>query len=203
MGVYALPINSILVTLIHDLTTDICSVCKKEEAVKICYRCDPAGCWLCERCCTLEHERDFAPVRTHKPIPITCAKSCVISNNECHTHIGQPLRYYSERTEKFACKEYLDDQPEHVKADYVRVEIAVQSLKSRVMTVMQNLDDYLKRLQDSQDVILTMQSQLLEIGPKAIQDIKEHFVDFKNELQTRQNNILNRANQCVSVLQIL
>ena len=204
-SVYALPINLSLIKLINDLQCtdcsedeDLCKGCKTEKATKVCFSCDPEGCKLCERCCTSEHERDFAPVRAHKPILITDLKSN--PRSMCRTHTGHSIMYYSEKAEKFACQEYLNRLPDHTKADYVQVEVAIQTMKSRVAAVMQKLDGYLRRLELSQDRVASAQSQVLEAGPKTIQEIQEQFTTFQEIFQQRQEIILGNVTKCVSLL---
>ena len=203
MGVYALPVNSTLVKIIHKLkmqkdeakVNDLCCACSKEEATRICFSCDPVGCRLCETCCNSEHQRRFAPVRSHKPILIEQAKR--VPKNKCNIHHYQSLTHFSETTGTFACQKCLDSQPD-IKASYVKVDAVIQTQKSRVATVMQDLDDYLKRLEDSQNKISAIQSQLLEIGPKAIQDIQKQFADFQIIFQKRQNALLRNTDTYVS-----
>ena len=198
IGVYALPINLSLIKLISECCKDdeLCRGCEKEKPTKICFNCDPEGCKLCERCCTSEHERDFAPVRAHKPILLIDMKSK--PKNKCRTHSGHSIAYYSEKTGTFACQEYLSSKPDHIKADYVQVEVAIQTMKSRVTAVMQKLDGYLKRLEQSQHKVATVQSQVMEAGPKTIQEIREQFTKFQNVFQKRQESILMDVTQCVS-----
>ena len=63
---------------------------------------------------------------------------------------------------------------------------------------MQDLDDYLKRLEDSQNKISAIQRQLLEVGPKAIQDIQKQFANFQIIFQKRQNALLRNTDTYVS-----
>ena len=203
MGVFALPVNATLVKIIHDLKIqkdeakikDLCCACNKKEAVKICFSCDPAGCRLCEACCTSEHRRRFAPLRSHKPINIEEVKK--VPKNKCNIHHKQSLTHFSEKTGTFVCRKCLDSQPDK-KADYVEVDIAIQTLKSRVTAAMKNLDDYLKRLEDSQNKISIIQSQLLEDGDKTMQDIQKQFADFQIIFEKRQNTLLKNIDTCVS-----
>jgi len=204
--VYALPVNVTLVKLIDELETqkdevvmkDLCCSCNNEKAVMVCFNCDPSGCRLCEACCTSEHERNFAPVRAHKPIPIKVEKSVPMSM--CHHHPDQPLTYYSEVTGTFACQKYLDDQPEDIKFEYVPVEVATQKLKSRLSHIMLNLERYLKRLQDSHQNISIIQSQLRETGPTTIQEIQDQFAKFKAIFEERQKFLLKNVDEFVSNL---
>ena len=224
-GAYALPVNSILVQLIHEKMQkdkaegiayseeeeqdidpccscieqkkkETCRNCREEEATKICFSCDPIGCKLCEACCTLEHERDFAPVRAHKPVLIKNLKG--MSRYKCGTHVGQPLTHYSEKTGKFACEAYLDGQPDEVKADYEQLEAVVHKLKSRATAVMQNLEEYLIRLENSYHKISTMQSQLMKKGPKTIAEIRKQFGEFQHMFQERQNALVTNMKEYVS-----
>ena len=186
---------------IEEKKKDTCSACGKEEATKICFSCDPIGCKLCEVCCTLEHERDFAPVRAHQPMLIKSVKG--MPRYKCGTHVGQPLTHYSEKTGTFACEGYLDSQPDDIKSDYVQLEAVVHTLKSRAMAVMQNLEEYLKRLESSYYKISTMQSQLMEKGPKTIQEIRNQFGDCQQMFQERQNALMTNVKEYVSYIAIL
>lgn len=204
MGVYALPTNSTLLTLIDELRAqkdevvveDLCHACNKEKAVIICFNCDPVGCKLCDACSTSEHERDFAPVRAHKPIPIRGKKS--VPKNMCRCHIGQLLTHYSEKTGTFACQQYLETQPEDIKSNYLPIEVVVQVLKTRLSSVLQNLEGYLKRLQASHQNISIIQSQLRETGPTTIQEIQKQFSNFQAIFQKRQNALLEDMDAYVS-----
>ena len=213
-GAYALPVNSILVQLIHEKMQkdkakgigcsecnkqekkETCRNCKTEKATKICFSCDPTGCKLCEACCTSEHERDFPPVRAHKPVLIKNVKG--MSRCKCGTHDGQSLTHYSEKTGTFACEAYLESQSDDVKADYKQIEAVVHTLKSRATAIMQNLEEYQIRLESSNHKISTMQNQLMEKGPKTIAEIRKQFGEFQSMFQQRQNALLTNVKEYVS-----
>ena len=63
-------------------------------------------------------------------------------------------------------------------------------MKSRVTAVMQKLDGYLRRLEQFQHEVATVQSQVLEAEPKTIQEISEQFTKFQNIFKQRQESIL-------------
>ena len=206
MGVYALPVNSTLVQFIYDLKKQeqeiliehLCCSCKDKKATKVCYNCDPLGCKLCENCCNKEHKRDFPPIRAHKPMPIE-GHGKNIPNKMCCTYHCEELTHYSEKHRKFACKHYLSDEPDDVKADYVQIEVAVQTLKSRLSPVMDSLEGYLKRLQDAHQNISTIQNQLIETGPSTIMEIQQRFTNFKDIFLKRKKSLLQHVEACVSV----
>ena len=199
IGVNALPVNLTLVKFIHDCQEqrDFCYACHVTRAVKICYSCDPLGFRLCEECCTREHERDFPPVRAHNPMLIE-VDGKINPRISCNTHDCLSLTHFSEKHRKFACKPHLDDQPDDVKADYEKIEVAVQKLKSDLSPVIDNLEGYLKRLQDAHHNISTIQSQFAMIGSKTIMAIQHRFTKFQDIFQERQEHLRKHADTCVS-----
>lgn len=209
MGINALPVNMALITLVNQLrkqdaiasedtiaVEDRCCDCQKEKAVKICFSCDPLGCRLCEVCCKVEHERDFAPIRAHRPILIRdVEKMCP---NECHNHHGEQLTHYSETTGLFACQKCLEGLTEGIRSSHEPIEVVTRSFKTRLVPVMQKLEKYLERVQDSQHRISIIQGQLRQTGPKTIQDIQTQFAKFQLIFKERQKTLLDDAEGFVS-----
>jgi len=207
MGIFALPVNLALVALVNDLkihdspqevvVEDLCCACNREKAVKICFNCDPAGCKLCEACCTYEHDRGFAPARAHKPISIRDENK--ILKNMC-IHHNQPLTHYSEKTATFACQKCLEVKPDDIEVDHEPLEVVIQTFKSKLTPVVQNLEAYLRRVQDSHRNISIIQSQLRQAGPKTIQDIQTQFAKFQLIFQERQKTLVEKMEDYVSCL---
>ena len=118
----------------------------------------------------------------------------------CRSHRGQQLTHYCEKTETFACQNYLESLPEDVKSSYVPTEVVVQAYKSKLFPVVQKLERYLKRLQDSHQNISIIQSQLRETGPTTIQEIQDQFAKFKAIFEERQKFLLKNVDEFVSNL---
>ena len=207
MGIYGLPVNITLTTIINNLRNqnatedkvaneDLCCACKSEKAVKVCFSCDPGGCKLCEACCTSEHERGFAPVRNHRPVLIKDLQ--LIPRNACHTHNGQPYTHYSETTETFACQNCLDNLSEDVRSLFKPFDVVVGSSRAHLEPIMKNLEKYLERVQESHHNIAIIQSQLRQTGPKTIQDIQRQFAKFQLTFKERQKSLLDRTEKYVS-----
>ena len=209
MGIYALPVNLTLVMLVNKLriieatdeiaVQDLCCVCKQEKAIKMCYSCDPLGCKLCEACCTAEHERGFAPVRAHRPILIKDDTDKRRKENMCQIH-DQVLTHYSEVTGTFACQKCLDQATlvEDSKICFEPFDVVIQSFKSKLAPLMQNLEGYLGRVQESHHKIAIIQSQMKQAGPRTIQEIQNQFAKFQVLFQERQKNLLDDMEKFVS-----
>ena len=206
MGINALPVNVALTTLVNKLqiqelkdevaAEDLCCACNRETAVKVCYSCDPTGCKLCEACCTREHERNFAPIRSHRPILIREAED--VHRNMCHIHQSQPLTHYCKKTGTLACLTCLDGYAENIKGSCEPVEAAAHSFKLKLAPVMQKLEQYLERVQDSHHRVSIIQGQLRQAAPKTVQDIQTQFAKFQMIFKERQKSLLNTAESYVS-----
>ena len=207
MGISALPENVTLIMLISELRNknvaqdevaikDLCCACQKEEAIKICFSCDPAGCKLCEACCTSEHNRGFAPLRNHRPIIIRDFGR--IPKNTCHTHHGQSYTHYSETTRLFACQNCLDDLSEDVRSLYKSFDVIIPSFKSQLEPIMLRLDKYLERVQESHHNITIIQGQLKQVGHKTLSDIQTQFAKFQLMFKERQKTLLDSTEKYVS-----
>lgn len=205
MGIYALPVNVDLVTLVERMDIrnaantrvameDLCCACRDKKAVKICFSCDPVGCKLCEACCTSEHERDFAPIRAHRPILIRDAPNT--HSDKCPFHNGQPLTHYSKKTGTFACQQCLDSLTENIR--YEPIEQCTHSFKLELKPIIEKLERYLERVQDSYHKISIMQSKLRQAGPKAIHDFQTQFAGFQLIFKERQKTLLDKAEAYVS-----
>lgn len=210
MGVHALPNNAALITVvnnmkIHDvaetedraIVEDLCCACKTEKAVKICFSCDPLGCKLCEACCTLEHGRDFAPIRMHKPILIEDVDPKK-HRNQCHNHHGQSVTHFSEKTRTFACQKCLDSFSDDIRSFYNPIEAATHSCKAKLEPIMCDIEKYLERVQDAHHKVSTIQNQLRWVGPKTIQDIQTQFAEFQRIFTERQKTLVNDTETFVS-----
>jgi len=205
IGVYNLPVNLELTNLIHqmnlkdsidDETSEVevkCCYCNHRAATVVCFSCDPTGCKLCKECFKLEHDRGFAPVRAHKPIPIEDITK--IPKNACLHHPGQILTHYAQQTGLFACAECVEAQGSAV--TYKRLEVAIQDLKTRLEPMMQNVDGYLKRLQDAHHKVATIHSQVAVAGAEIAKEIQEKFSTFQALLQDRQRIMLNMTDDVV------
>lgn len=207
IGVYGLPVNIALNTLVNNLRNqstaedkvaeeDLCCACNKERAVKVCFSCDPGGCKLCEACCTSEHERGFTPVRNHRPILIKDLK--FIPKNTCHTHHGQPYTCYSETTETFACQSCLENFSEDVRNLFKPFDVVVRSSRAHLEPIMKKLEKYLERVQESHHSISIIQGQLRQAGPKTIRDIQAQFAKFQLIFKERQKTLLDNTEKYVS-----
>ena len=206
MGINALPVNMALITLVNNLriqdindgvaVEDLCCACHKEKAVKICFSCDPAGCKLCEVCCAKEHDRDFAPIRAHRPVLIRDVQD--EPRNMCHAHQGQPVTHYSRSTGTFACLMCLDGYAESIRNSCEPIEAAARSFKLKLSPVMEKLEAYLERVQDSYHKVSIIQGQLRQAGPKTIQDIQTQFSKFQMMFKERQKTLLDTAESYVS-----
>ena len=176
---------------------NLCCYCNERPAEKICFGCDPSGYMLCEQCCTAEHSRSFAPVKSHKPLNID--EVTKDSKNFCNKH-QQLVTHYSEEVATFACKKCLEEQSEEFNVEYLPIDVAIHTLKQKLSPVTQDLEGYLKRLQDAQHKMEMIQSQLRDTKSKAMQEILKKFSKYQNVFQERQKALLaNLENEVSSV----
>ncbi|XP_065906780.1 E3 ubiquitin-protein ligase Midline-1-like [Dysidea avara] len=202
MGIFSLPVNLELVNLVsqinlRDCTDDDnpeveikCCYCNQHTATLACFSCDPAGCKLCSECFKLEHDRGFAPVRAHKPVPIEDLKK--MPKNVCLHHPGQPLTHYSQQTGLFSCAQCIEALgSESMAVAYKPLEVAIQDLKANLEPMMQNVEGYLKRLQNSQLEVATIHSKVAVAGANIAKEIQQQFSTFQLLLQDRQRLMLN------------
>ena len=156
LGAYALPVSVTLVDFLCEINlqdnlesgvakVDLCNYCNQNPAKKICFGCDVMGYWLCEQCCITEHSRPFAPVQPHKPLNID--KVTKSPKNFCGEH-KKLLTYYSDKSAKYACKKCLEEQPD-VDMEFLPIDVVTQRLKQKLPPLTEDLEGYLKRLQDS------------------------------------------------------
>ena len=199
MGVYALPVNITLVDILSNMNLqrnlesetaplDLCCICNN-PAEKICFDCDSTGCKLCEVCCIEEHSRPFRPVNLHKPLNIDEVNTLL-----CVKH-KQLLTHYSEKATIFACKECL---AESVDVDFLPMEVVIQILRQRLPKVMEGLESYLRRLQDAQRRMETIQGELGVTKSKAMQKILKKFSNYRVIFQERENTLIANLEMEVS-----
>ena len=199
MGIYALTVNRALVDILSNMnlqrreTTPVDLCCMggcNHPAEKICFECDPKGCKLCEACCIAEHSRQFPPVQIHKPLNID-----EVNVSFCVKH-KQLLTHYSEKAAIFACKECL--VTELVDEDFLPIEAAIQTLKQRLPKMMEDLESYLKRLQDAQRRMETIQGDLGVTKAKTMQEILKKFNNYQFIFQKRENTLIANLEKEVS-----
>ena len=197
LGAFALPVNVTLIDLLCEInlldnlksgaaTVDLCKVCENNPAVKICFGCHAMGYMLCEQCCRIEHSRPFAPVQSHKPLNIDEVMKS--PKNFCDEH-QQLLTHYSEKEAKYACKKCLEEQPD-VGMEFLPIGVVTQRLKQNLPSMTEDLEDYLRRLRDSQDRMVTIQGQLGETRSKAMKEVQNKFIMYQNKCQKRQKRLL-------------
>ena len=205
LGIYAVPVNRALIDLLfnvniqeslNDTSVDICYYCNEKPAEKICFGCDPTGCKLCEQCCTAEHSRPFAPIKSHKPLNIDEVVN--VLTNWCAKH-KKPVTHYSEKTAIFACKRCVEEQPGEF-LEFLPIDVAVHILKQKLPLVTKDLEDYLRRLQDAQHTMKMIQSQLGLTKSKTMQEILKRFSKYQNIFQERQKFLLANLETEVSGL---
>lgn len=197
LGIYALPINRTLVDILNvnlqeslengNIPVDLCCYCNEKPAEKICFGCDPSGCKLCEQCCTVEHNRPFAPVKSHKPLSIDEVAN--VPKNFCSKH-EQLLTHYSEKAAVFGCMKCLAEQSEEVDVEFLLIDVAMQTLRQKLPQVTENLEGYLKRLQDAQRKMEMVQGQLGVTKSQAMQEIQKKFSKYQVVFQERQKTLL-------------
>ena len=198
LGIYALPVNRTLVDILSHMNlqeslesdttpVDLCCYCNEKPAEKICFGCDPAGCKLCEQCCNAEHNRPFAPVKSHKPLNINEVTN--IPRNFCVKH-DQLLTHYSEKAATFACKKCLTELDDGVDVEFLPMEAAIQVLRQRLPKVTEDLENYLRRLQDAQRKMEMIQGQLGVTKSKVMQEIMKKFSKYQIIFQERQKTLL-------------
>ena len=203
MGIYALPVNIALVDILSNMNlqrrettpVDICCMhgCN-HPAEKICFECDPKGCKLCEVCCIAEHNRQFPPVKMHKPLNID-----EVNTSLCIKH-KQLLTHYSEKATTFACKECLAELGDK---DFLPMEAAIQTLRQRLPKMMKDLESYLRRLQDAQRRMETIQGELGATKSKTMQEILKKFTNYQSIFQKRENTLIANLEMEVSGTYIL
>ena len=200
LGTYALPVNRTLVDLLFHMNVqetlegggettpvDLCCYCNDRPAEKICFGCDPGGCKLCDECCTAEHNRPFAPVKSHKPLKLDEVVN--LPKNFCAKH-QQALKYYSEKAAIFGCKQCLVEQGDDLNLEYLPIDVAIQTLRQKLPLVTEELERYLKRLQDAQRRMEMIQGQLGVTKSKAMQEILKKFSKYQIIFQERQKTLL-------------
>ena len=196
MGIYALPVNITLVDILSNMNlrrreaapVDLCWICNN-PAKKICFDCDPTGCKLCEVCCITEHSRPFRPVQLHKPLNFD-----EVNTFFCVKH-KQLLTHYSEKATIFACKECLAGLGDK---DFLPMEAAIQTLRQRLPKMMEDLESYLRRLQDAQRRMEIIQGELGATKSKSIHEISKKFNIYQYIFQERQNTLLVNLESKVS-----
>ena len=206
LGFYALPVNRTLIDLLFNMNlqqslestpVDVCCYCNKQPAEKICFDCDPTGCKLCEQCCVAEHSRPFAPVKSHKPLNIDEVLN--YPTNLCTKH-KQIVTHYSEKAATFMCKKCLEEQPEEFNVEFLPIDVAFQTLRQKLPLVTQDLEGYLKRLQEAQYKIEMIKSQLSVTRSKTMQVILKMFSKYQIIFQERQKTLLAKLEIEVSDL---
>jgi len=207
MGIYGFPVNRTLVDILNNLSLldgieegatpkELCCYCGENEATKICFGCDPTGCKLCEQCCTAEHSRPFAPVRAHKPLNLSDVAN--IPKQICNVH-GLQFTHYSEKAATFACRKCLEGQSDEYNVEFLPIDAAIQELRQRLPVITENLERYLKRLQDAQRNFMMMQASLGVEEAKTMKDIQQKFSMFHKIFQERQKALLTKLGFVVSL----
>ena len=200
LGVYALPVNRLLVDILCDmniqgsLEVDLCFNCDENPAEKICFGCDPIGYKMCEPCCFTEHNRPFDPIRSHKPLNIDEVMST--PGNFCSKH-KQLLTHYSEKTGIYACKECLEEKLTTDK-EFLPIDAAIQAFKQRLLPVTENLEGYLKRLRVAKRKMKKIQGQLEQNEVQAMQEIQTKFFSYQKMFQKQQMTLLSNMKSEVS-----
>ena len=203
LGAYGLRDNKAVVNLVSEMNSldssgDLCNCCNENPAEKICFGCHAMGFKLCEDCCMIEHSRPFAPVQSHKPLNIDEVRK--VPKKFCAEH-KQQLTHYSEKTDKYACQGCLDEQMES-DAGFLEIDKVTQKLKQNLPSLMEVLEGYSRRLQDSQNKMITMQNKLRETKSKAMQDVLLKFLKYKNISNERQKTLLANLESEVSNITI-
>ena len=206
LGIYALPVNRTLVDIISNMNlqesldngptpVDLCCYCNERPAAKICFGCDPAGCKLCDQCCDAEHNRPFAPVKSHKPLNINEVTN--VPKNYCVKH-DQMLTYYSVKAETFACKKCVAELDDDLNIQFLPLEAAIQLTRQKIPKVTEDLESHLRRLQDAQHRLERIQGELGVAKSKAIQEILKKFSRYQIIFQERQKTLLANLESKVS-----
>ena len=199
LGIYALPVNRTLVDVLYNMNlkkslkgettpVDLCCMCNN-PAEKICFQCDPNGCKLCEACCIVEHSRSFPPVQMHKPLSID-----EVVSSFCVKH-KQLLTHYSEKAEIFACEECLAELGD---VDFLPMEAAIQTLREQLPKMMEDLESYLRRLQNAQNKIEKIQNELGATKSKTMNKILKKFNSYQLKLQEQEKTLLTNLETEVS-----
>ena len=199
LGIYALPVNRTLVDVLYNMNfkkslkgettpVDFCMICNN-PAEKICFGCDPNGCKLCEKCCIVEHSRKFPPVQMHKPLNFD-----EVSSYFCVKH-KQLLTHYSEEAAIFACKECLAEMAD---VDFLPMEAAIQTLRQQLPKMMEDLESYLRRLQDAQGRMEIIQYELGLTQSKTMDKILKKFSYYKFIFQEQEKTLLANVEAEVS-----
>ena len=200
LGIYELPVNITLVDILSNVNlqrnlknettlVDLCCICN-HPAEKICYDCDSTGCKLCEECCIAEHSRPFPPIQMHKPLNINEANASF-----CVKH-KQLLTHYSETETIFACKECLTELGDE---DFHPIEVVIQTLRQRLPKVMEDLESYLRRLQDAQYKMEMIQNELGVTKSKTMQKMLKKFNNYQLVFQEQENTLIANLEMEVSI----
>ena len=208
LGIYALPVNRMLVDIISNMNlqesleskatpVDLCCYCNEKPAAKICFGCDPAGCKLCDQCCDAEHNRLFAPVKSHKPLNINEVMNA--PKNFCSKH-DQMLTHYSVKAETFACKKCVAELGNDLNIEFLPIQVAIQLTRQKLPKVTEDLESYLKRLQDAQLRLERIQGELGVAKSKAILEILKKFLKYQIIFQERQKTLLANLESKVSII---
>ena len=196
LGIYELPVNITLVDILskrglqgETTPIDLCCICN-HPAEKICYDCDPSGCKLCEVCCNTEHSRSFSPAQMHKPLNINEANASF-----CVKH-KQLLTHYSETETIFACKECLTELGDE---SFRPIEVVIQTLRQGLPKVMEDLESYLRRLQDAQYKMERIQNEFGVTKLKTMQKMIKKFNNYQTIFQERENTLIANLEMEVSI----
>ena len=125
----------------------ICQQCNKVDAYFICFQCLPTGFRFCRECNRLEHDREFGPVRSHKPRPIDEVKYGAILPT-CTQH-SRVCEYFSFGENQFACDE-CRQEAEHNPDKFMDIEAAVTLVRGKIpplMTKVSTMRDQLQAIQ--------------------------------------------------------
>lgn len=202
LGISGLPVNRTLVDILRNLSLlkiskdPYCCYCNNKQAKKICFGCDPLGCKLCEQCCIAEHNRRFAPVRSHTPLNID-EVTINIPKIFCGKH-EELLTHYSEKHAIFACIKCLEEQFNEDNVDFLPIDLSVKNSRKKLPQVSDNLETYLRKLQDVKYEVEKTHIRLGETMSEVIQKILSKFSEYQHTLQVRQKTLMRNLENEVS-----
>lgn len=125
----------------------LCQQCNQANAVLICFQCLPTGFRFCRECSRQEHDREFGPVRSHRPRPIDEVKYGAILPS-CSQH-GKVCELFSFTENQFACDE-CRQQITYNPDNYLDIETAVKHVRGKIPPLMTKVSSMRDQLQATQ-----------------------------------------------------
>ncbi|XP_022111086.1 E3 ubiquitin-protein ligase TRIM56-like, partial [Acanthaster planci] len=205
-GIKGLKNNFYLIGLVEEIelqdklvsssdTKLLCAVCESvNEVTYHCMDCEQNICLLCSKL----HLR-FAATASHTVATltdirggkITPQKKSIKRHPGCLTHDGEPTRFFCSTCKTLICRDctVLDHrQPEHV---YIDRNQAASTYKQSLTDSCSLLEEPLKQLQESLEVVSKMKQDLNITAEKVISEVQDRAAKIRAEVTAQENRIID------------